>query len=146
MKKFFLGALALVFLTVISCKDAANKAEEAADTAGEAVEEVAEKVEEAAEEVAEKVEEAVDGVPSFDNAEVQDYVNKYEEYMAAYKKAAESKDMTAFAELGQQGQALGTAAQEIAGKLSGDDAKKWTDYMTASAAKMQEYAKAMTQQ
>ncbi len=131
-----------MFLTVISCKDAANKAEEAVDTAEEAVEEVAEKVEE----VAEKVESAVDGVPSFDNKKVQDYVNKYEEYMAAYKKAAESKDMTAFAALGKQGSALGTAAQGIAGELSGDDVKKWSDYMTASSNKMAEYAKAMTQQ
>ncbi|WP_074409608.1 hypothetical protein [Aquimarina megaterium] len=146
MKKFFLGALALVFLTVISCKDAANKAEEAADTAEEAVEEVAEKVEEAAEEVAEKVEEAVDGVPSFDNEEVAAYVKKYEAYMAKYAKIVESKDMTAFAGLAQEGSELGAAAQGIAGKLSGDDVKKWTDYMTASSKKMQELAQAMTQQ
>ncbi|MBG6131446.1 hypothetical protein IWQ47_002685 [Aquimarina sp. EL_43] len=146
MKKFFLGALALVFLTVISCKDAANKAEEAADTAEEAVEEVAEKVEEAAEEVAEKVEEAVDGVPSFDNQKVQDYVNEYEAYLAEYAKIVESKDMTAFAGLAEKGTNLGKKASEIAGELTGDDAKKWTDYMTASSEKMQALAKKMTQQ
>lgn len=146
MKKFFLGALALVFLTVISCKDAANKAEEAADTAEEAVEEVAEKVEEAAEEVAEAVETAVDGVPNFDNADVQKYVEKYEAYMAEYAKIVESKDMTAFAGLAQKGSDLGKEAGDIAGKLSGDDAKKWTDYMTASSEKMQKLAQAMTQQ
>ncbi|WP_199915415.1 hypothetical protein [Aquimarina spinulae] len=146
MKKFFLGALALVFLTVISCKDAANKAEEAADTAEEAVEEVAEKVEEAAEEVAEKVEEAVDGVPNFDNEEVKAYVEKYEAYMAEYAKIVESKDMTAFAGLATKGSKLGEEAAGIAGKLSGDDVKKWTDYMTASSEKMQALAKKMTQQ
>lgn len=146
MKKFFLGALALVFLTVISCKDAANKAEEASDTAEEAVEEVAEKVEEAAEEVAEKVESAVDGVPNFSDSDVQAYVNAYEEYMAEYKKIAESKDMTAFAGLSEKGQKLATKAQEISGKLSGEDAEKWTAYMTEKSKEMQEYAKAMTQQ
>lgn len=142
MKKIFLGALALMFLTVISCKDAANKAEEAADTAEEAVEEVAEKVEE----VAEKVESAVDGVPNFSDEKVQAYVNEYEAYMAEYAKIVESKDMTAFAGLSQKGSALGQKASEIAGNLSAEDAKKWSDYMTASSAKMQELAKAMTQQ
>ncbi len=142
MKKVFLGALALMFLSVISCKQAADKANEAAENAEEVVEEAAEKVEE----VAEKVESAVDGVPSFSDPAVQEYVNAYEEYMAEYKKIAESKDMTAFAGLSQKGQELATKAQEVSGKLSGEDAQKWTEYMTASAKKMQEYAAAMTQQ
>lgn len=146
MKRFFLGALALMFLTVISCKDAANKAEDAADAAEEAVEEVAEKVEEAAEEVAEKAEEAVDGVPNFSDQAVQEYVNKYEAYVAEYTKVVESKDMTAFAALAQKGSELGQGASEIAGKLTGEDAQKWTDYMTATSKKMQELATKMTQQ
>lgn len=146
MKKFFLGALALMFLTVVSCKQAADKAEEAADNAEEVVEEATEKATEAAEEVAEKVEDAVDGVPSFSDPAVQEYVNAYEEYMAEYAKIVESKDMTAFAGLSTKGQELAKKAQDISGKLSGDDAQKWTDYMTASSKKMQELAAKMTQQ
>ncbi len=146
MKKMFLGALALMFLTVISCKEATDKAKDAADNVEEIADEAADKVEEAAEEVAEAVETATDGVPSFDNEEVQKYVNKYEEYVAAYKKAAESKDMTAFAALGKQGQDLANDAQAIAGKLSGEDAQKWTEYMTASSQKMAKYAEALTKQ
>ncbi|WP_282089965.1 hypothetical protein [Aquimarina algiphila] len=146
MKKMFLGALALMFLTVISCKEATDKAKDAADNVEEVAEEATEKVEEAAEEVAEAVETAADGVPNFSDPDVQAYVNKYEEYMAAYKKAAESKDMTAFSALATQGQELGAAAQDIAGKLSGEDAEKWTAYMTAASEKMAAYAKAMTQQ
>ncbi|WP_199912816.1 hypothetical protein [Aquimarina aquimarini] len=146
MKKFFLGAIALMFLSVISCKDTADKAKDAADTAGEAVEETAEKVEAAVEETAEKVEAAVEGVPSFSDPAVQEYVNSYEEYVAEYKKIVESKDMTAFAGLSQKGQDLATKAQEVSGKLTGDDAQKWADYMTAKSKEMTELAKAMTQQ
>ncbi|PKV49542.1 hypothetical protein ATE84_1572 [Aquimarina sp. MAR_2010_214] len=142
MKKFFLGALALMFLTVISCKDAANKAEEASDKTEEAVEEVAEKVEE----VAEKVEEAVDGVPTFSDQGVQEYVNAYEEYMAKYAKIVESKDMTAFAGLSDEATKLGQKSSEIAGKLTGEDAEKFTAYMTAKAKEAQELAKKLTQQ
>ncbi|GAA4277054.1 hypothetical protein [Aquimarina mytili] len=142
MKKIFLGALALMFLSVVSCKQAADKAEEAADKA----EEVVEKAEEKVEEVAEKVESAVEGVPSFSDPAVQEYVNAYEEYMAEYTKIVESKDMTAFAGLSTKGQELAQKAQDISGKLSGEDAQKWTDYMTASSKKMQELAAKMTQQ
>ncbi|WP_062056366.1 hypothetical protein [Aquimarina longa] len=145
MKKFFLGAVALAFLSVISCKDSANKANDAADAAGEAIEETAETTTKAVEEIAEKVESAVDGVPNFSDPAVQEYVNSYEEYIAEYTKIVESKDMTAFAGLSQKGQELATKAQDIAGKLTGDDAKKWSDYMTASSKKMQELAQKMAQ-
>ncbi len=146
MKKFFLGALALMFLTVISCKEATDKAKDAAENVEEATEDAANKIEEVTEEVTETIEDAVDGVPNFSDESVQAYVEKYEAYMAEYKKAAESKDMTAFAALGQKAQDLSAGAQEVAGKLTGEDAEKWTAYMTASAEKMQKYAQEMTQQ
>ncbi len=146
MKKFFLGALALVFVSVISCKDAADKTKEAAETAEEVVEETADKAKEVVEEVAETVETAVEGVPNFSNEKVQAYVNKYEAYIAEYTKIVESKDMTAFAGLATKGSELGKEASEIAGELTGEDAKKWTDYMTASSEKMAALAQKMTAQ
>ncbi|MDY8136594.1 hypothetical protein [Aquimarina sp. 2201CG5-10] len=146
MKKFFLGALALMFLTVISCKQASDKAEEVKEEAKEVAEEVAEKAEEVKEEVAEKVEEVTEGVPNFSDTAVQEYVDTYEKYISEYEKIVESKDMTAFASLGQKGQELATKAQEISGKLTGEDAQKWTEYMTSTSKRLQELATKMTQQ
>ncbi|WP_226294213.1 hypothetical protein [Aquimarina algicola] len=145
MKKVFLGVLALMFLTVISCKEATDKAKEGEENVEEVAEETAEKVEETTEEVAENVE-ATGDVPTFSDPAVQEYVNAYEEYIAEYTKIVESKDMTAFAGLSQKGQDLATKAQDISGKLTGEDAKLWTDYMTASSKKMQELAAKMTAQ
>ncbi len=146
MKKLVLGAMALMFLATISCKQAADKAKDAADTAEEAIEETADKAQEAVQEVAEKVETAVDGIPSFSDPAITQYVTNYEAYIAEYTKIVESKDMAAFAGLSETGQKLAAQAQEISGKLTGDDAQKWTDYMTASAEKMQKLAQSMTQQ
>ena len=101
MKKFVLGAMALMFLSVISCKQAADKTQEAADAAQEVVEETADKAQEAVQEVAEKVESAVEGIPSFSDPAITAYVEKYEAYIAEYTKIVESKDMTAYAGLSQ---------------------------------------------
>ncbi len=87
--------------------------------------------------------EATNGVPSFSDKAVQDYVNAYEAYVEDYKKAAEKKDMTAFAALGQKGQELGTKAQEINGNLSTDDAKKLGDYMMKKSKEIQAYSEKM---
>ncbi|MEW7277267.1 hypothetical protein ABW636_01565 [Aquimarina sp. 2201CG1-2-11] len=138
--------MALMFLSVISCKQAADKTQEAADAAQEVVEETADKAQETVQEVAEKVESAVDGIPTFSDKAITEYVQKYEAYIAEYTKIVESKDMTAFASLSQKGQELAAQAQEISGKLTGEDAQKWTEYMTASSKKMQELAQSMTQQ
>ncbi|WP_394749830.1 hypothetical protein [Spongiimicrobium salis] len=83
--------------------------------------------------------------PSFSNNDVQQYVNAYEKYMEAYRKAVENKDMTAFAALGTKGQELATMGQEIAGKLSIDKVKKYTDYMTAKAQELQDLSAKITQ-
>jgi len=124
MKKLILGAIALMMtVSFVSCKDTEKKIEE----------------------VAEKVTETVEGVPSFSDPAVQEYVNLYEEYIKEYTEAAEKKDMAAFANLGTKGQELGTKAQEIAGKISGDDVKKWTDYMTSTSKKLQELSAKFTQ-
>ncbi|MDH7445636.1 hypothetical protein [Aquimarina sp. 2201CG14-23] len=88
---------------------------------------------------------ASEGVPSFSDQKVQDYVNSYEAYIEEYKKVVESKDMTAFASLGQKGQELGTKAQEVMGNLSGDDVKKLNDYMMAKSAELQELSKKLMQ-
>jgi len=84
---------------------------------------------------------STDGVPSFSDTDVQAYVDSYESYIADYKKAAESKDMTAFADLGKKGQDLAAKAQEVMGKLTGADAEKLTTYMTKKGKELQEYSK-----
>ncbi len=88
------------------------------------------------------------GVPTFSDPDVTAYVKSYEDYVAAYRKAAESKDMTKLTELGTLGQDLATKSTAIAQKLatSPEDAKKLADYMTAKANEIMELTKKMTGQ
>ena len=88
------------------------------------------------------------GVPTFNDADVTAYVKAYEDYIAVYKKAAESKDMSKMAELGKMGQDLAAKGTAAAQKLatSPEDAKKLADYMTAKSAEIMEYTKKLTGQ
>jgi len=140
MKKAILNfALIIAVVFATSCKNETKS--EASDT-----EEKTEEVEKTEEKSEEKTETAAsDGVPSFSDQKVQDYVNSYEAYIEEYKKVVESKDMTAFASLGQKGQELGTKAQEVMGNLSGDDVKKLNDYMMAKSTELQELSKKLMQ-
>jgi hypothetical protein len=83
------------------------------------------------------------GVPTFADADVQAYVNSYEEYIATYKKAVEGKDMAKMADLGKMGQDLAAKGTAAAQKLaaSPEDAKKLSDYMMAKSAEVTELAK-----
>ncbi|MGY3793000.1 hypothetical protein [uncultured Aquimarina sp.] len=142
MKKTILNfALIIAVLFAASCKNETKS--EATDTADK-TEEVATE-EKSEEKSSEAKSTSSDGVPSFSDQKVQEYVDSYEAYIEEYKKAVESKDMTAFASLGQKGQELGTKAQEVMGNLSGDDVKKLNDYMTAKSAELQELSKKLMQ-
>ncbi|WP_378174933.1 hypothetical protein [Aquimarina sp. SS2-1] len=143
MKKTILNfALIIAVLFATSCKnEAKSESTDNADTTEEVAE--TEKAEEKSEEKTETA--ASDGVPSFSDEKVQEYVNSYEAYIEEYKKVVESKDMTAFASLGQKGQELGTKAQEVMGNLSGDDVQKLNDYMMAKSAELQELSKKLMQ-
>jgi hypothetical protein len=91
---------------------------------------------------------ATSGVPTFKDADVTAYVQSYEDYIAAYKKAVEGKDMGKMAELGKMGQDLATKGTAAAQKLatSPDDAKKLADYMMAKSAEIMELSKKLTGQ
>lgn len=142
MKKTILNfALIIAVLFAASCKNETKS--EATDTADK-TEEVATE-EKSEEKSSEAKSTSSDGVPSFSDQKVQEYVDSYEAYIEEYKKVVESKDMTAFASLGQKGQELGTKAQEVMGNLSGDDVKKLNDYMTAKSAELQELSKKLMQ-
>ncbi|MBW1296997.1 hypothetical protein [Aquimarina litoralis] len=142
MKKTILNfALIIAVLFATSCKNETKS--DTSDTADK-TEEV--KTEEKTEEKSSDDKAASsDGVPSFSDQKVQEYVDSYEAYIEEYKKVVESKDMTAFASLGQKGQELGTKAQEVMGNLSGDDVKKLNDYMMAKSAELQELSKKLMQ-
>lgn len=88
------------------------------------------------------------GVPTFSDPDVAAYVKSYEDYIAAYKKAVESKDMGKLGELGTMGQDLATKGTAAAQKLAGnpEDAKKLADYMTAKSAEVMELTKKLTGQ
>ena len=91
---------------------------------------------------------ATPGVPSFNDADVTAYVKSYEDYIAAYKKAVESKDMSKMVDLAKMGQDLATKGTTAAQKLatSPEDAKKLADYMTAKSAEIMELSKKLTGQ
>jgi hypothetical protein len=137
MKKFF-AVLALVGV-MTSCKDKKKeeekKPEETTTTTPTTTEPTA-------------TEPNATGVPTFNDPDVTAYVKAYEDYIAIYKKAAESKDMTKMAELGQMGQDLATKATAATQKLASnpEDAKKLADYMTAKSAEIMEYSKKLTGQ
>ncbi len=88
------------------------------------------------------------GVPTFSDADVTAYVKSYEDYIAVYKKAADSKDMSKLAELGKMGQDLAAKATAASQKLATNpaDAKKLADYMTAKSAEIMELTKKLTGQ
>lgn len=84
-------------------------------------------------------------VPTFSDADVTAYVKAYEDYIAAYKTAAETKDMTKMAELGKTSQELATKSQAAMQKIANnpEEAKKLTDYMTAKSKEVAELAQKM---
>lgn len=138
MKKTILSLLSLgIMLFATSCKDEAKSD----SSSTEEKTEVAEEKEESDKSEPAKPESS--NVPNFDNEQVQEYVNAYEEYMNEYKKAAENKDMAALGSLGEKGQALGQKTQEVMGNLSGDDIQKFNDYMQKKSAELQELTKKM---
>ena len=136
MKKVFLSLTMITALVFTSCKETPKDDAEGTPTE-ETVGTTAEK------DVKDTAPVATDGVPNFSDADVQAYVDSYESYMADYKKAVESKDMTAFATLGQKGQDLAAKAQEVTGKLTGADAEKLTAYMTKKGEELTAYAAKM---
>lgn len=138
MRKTVLTLSLVTLIAFTSCKG--DKKEEVKEETKTEV-----KAEEPKKEEAPK-EEASSDVPKFDNADVQAYVDAYEKYMADYKAIVENKDMTKMAELGTKAQDLATKGQEAMKKLSGDDVKKLTDYMTKKSTEAQELAKKLTGQ
>lgn len=138
MKKVILSLSLVAAVLVVSCK---NEVKSDTKVASENTEST---------ETTEKREDntstkSTSEVPSFSDEKVQEYVNAYEAYIEDYKKAVESKDMTAFASLGEKGQNLGTKAQEVMGNLSAEDVKKLSDYMQKKSAQLQELSKKMMQ-
>ncbi|MFC5045537.1 hypothetical protein ACFSTE_18470 [Aquimarina hainanensis] len=132
MKKTVLNlALIVAVVFATSCKNEAKT--ENADTTTEKVEETKEEKKEE-----KKEETAATNVPSFSNEKVQEYVKAYEAYIAEYRKAAESKNVTALGALGEKGQELATKSQELTANLSGDDVQKFTEYMMAKGKELQE--------
>jgi hypothetical protein len=133
MKKVFLSIAMVAAIMVTSCKD--NAKTDASDkTRTEASTD---------EEASEATAESSDDTPSFSDPEVQAYVDAYDAYIKEYTKAAESKDMTAFANLATKGQELGTMAQNVSGKMTGADGERLAAYMTEKAEKIQELSKKM---
>lgn len=144
MKKVIVNLSLVIAILFASCKsetkEASTSSENTENTENTETKEETENTEESNSNDSAKV-----GVPSFSDKNVQEYVNAYEAYIEEYKKAVESKDMTAFASLGQKGQELGTKAQEVMGNLSGEDVTKLSEYMQKKSEQLQELSQKMMQ-
>ncbi|EZH72227.1 hypothetical protein ATO12_25165 [Aquimarina atlantica] len=136
MKKVILNLSLVIAILAVSCK---NETKSDTSVSKDEVEKVEEKTEE------NTSSKSANGVPNFSDDKVQEYVNSYEAYIEEYKKVVESKDMTAFASLGEKGQKLGQQAQEVMGNLSGEDVKKLNDYMQKKSEQLQELSKKLMQ-
>ncbi len=136
MKKIILNLSLVIAILAVSCK---NETKSDTSVSKGEVEKVEEKTEE------NTSSKSSNGVPNFSDDKVQEYVNSYEAYIEEYKKIVESKDMTAFASLGEKGQKLGQQAQEVMGNLSGEDVKKLNDYMQKKSVQLQELSKKLMQ-
>ncbi|MEO5945923.1 MAG: hypothetical protein ABIP79_03845 [Chitinophagaceae bacterium] len=88
------------------------------------------------------------GVPTFSDADVQAYANSYADLAEAYKKAAETKDMSKFADLSKMGQDLATKAAAMSQKLATtpDEAKKLSDFIMLKSNEIMEASKKITGQ
>lgn len=138
MKKVILSLSLVAAVLVVSCKNEVKSDTKVASENAESTETTEKREDNTSTK-------STSEVPSFSDEKVQEYVNAYEAYIEDYKKAVESKDMTAFASLGEKGQNLGTKAQEVMGNLSAEDVKKLSDYMQKKSAQLQELSKKMMQ-
>ncbi|UOB17868.1 hypothetical protein [Abyssalbus ytuae] len=141
MRKLFLGSsLALLTFFIVSCKGETKKEESAEKTEVQETPSVKETTAQT-----EKAEKKSNNIPTFSNKKVQDYVNAYEEYISAYRKAVENNDMAALGELGQKGQELGQKSQELTTELNGDDITKFTEYMKKKSEELMEISNKLSQ-
>lgn len=71
-------------------------------------------------------------VPTFADAEVQQYVNDYTEFVTSYVDAYKGKDMTRVAELSQKMSDWSSRSMSVAQKLGSnpEEAQKFSDYIT----------------
>jgi hypothetical protein len=81
-----------------------------------------------------------DNVPTFKDAEVQQFANDYAAFVKEYK--AGLKDPAKLADLSAKMQDWGTRAQSIGQKLANDveEARKWTEFVTACSKEMSDAA------
>ena len=71
-------------------------------------------------------------VPTFADAEVQQYVNDYTAFMTAYVDAYKGKDYTKIADMGQKMSDWSSRSMSVSQKLAGnaEEATKFSNYIT----------------
>jgi len=83
------------------------------------------------------------GNPTFADADVQKYVDDYTAFVNGYLDAVKGKDMTKIQDLSMKATEWTSRSMDISKKLatSPDEAKKFSDYMTALSQKWADAAK-----
>lgn len=86
-----------------------------------------------------------EGVPTFSDPEVQQWVNDYTAFVNSYMNAAKDKDMAKLSEIGMKASDWTSKSLAMTQKLAAnpDEAKKFSDYMTKLSAEWAEAAKAL---
>lgn len=81
-------------------------------------------------------------IPTFNDPDLNAYVKAYEDYLAAYRKAAHGKDTSKIADLAKMEKEVAAKGTSAASKLAGhpEDAKKLNDYMQSRSKELMELA------
>lgn len=147
MKKVILSALIVGSLMATSCKktkeaakDVKNSTENVANDVKEGAQKTVEATKEVAKDAADAVESAITGIsiPKFEDPKLTEYVKSYTEYAKEY---IDAKGDVLKSGLGEKGAKLAEQAKTAFSNLSPNDAKKYTEFMSAVNTKMHEATK-----
>lgn len=143
MKRINLIIVFAVLFMFASCgKKDQKKVEDTAKSITEQVKDKAVEVADEAKEVVGSVASTLEGVPSFENKEVQAFVEKYnkvmDDYVEAIKEKSTTKVQSLITEVGQ----LGGEVNKYAEMLNGEDLEKFNKFIKSKVEAVQAVAKA----
>lgn len=146
MKKINLMIVLASLLIFASCgKKDQQKAEDTAKSITEQVENTAKEVTDGAKEVVGDVENALKGLPTFENKDVQAFVEKYNKVVNDYVGAIKDKNASKVQSLITEVSKLGGEADKYAKMLKGEELNKFNAFIKAKVDAVQAVAKSAIQ-
>lgn len=138
MKKIAVSLASLALMAMVSCdnfnqakKSATDAVEQVQQEAGDAMNQMKEEAGQAVDNMQEKMKDMISGieVPKFGNADVQKVANEYATYLKDAAEAVKSGSTDKVQELQAKAAEWQTKMQEVATKLTPEDATKWSEWM-----------------